>query len=148
MTATQIVLVLATVAALVVTVVAYPNKYGALSGRSRLFRTVGMAIFDLLLMLVTLATFIDFRVGVAPRLAPIREGFYLASCFFLCFALMCVCALDALESISRLRRESRESLDSILRTEIEKARAEFASKTAQKQSETTEDRAGHDDPAA
>ena len=107
---------------------AYPHKYGALTGRSRLFRTVGVALFDLLLMLVTLATFIDFHAGVAPRLAPIRMGFYLASCFFLCFALICVASLDALESISRLRRENRVSLEQMLRTEIDKARAEHLSR--------------------
>jgi hypothetical protein len=81
-----------------------------------------MAMFDLLLMLVTLATFVDFHAGVAPRMAPIRLAFYLASCFFLCFALFCVVALDSLESISRLRREHRQSLEEIFRTEMEKER--------------------------
>ena len=124
----QIVFVALTVAALVFTVVAYPNKYGAQSGRSRLFRTVGMFLMDLLLMLVTLATFIDFAAGVSPRVAPIRVGFYLASCVFLCLALICTALLDSLESVSRLRRESRRSLEETLRTEIDKAREEARSR--------------------
>ncbi len=120
----QIFFIALSIAALVFTVVAYPNKYGAQSGRSRLFRTVGVFLLDLLLLLVTLATFIDFTAGVSPRVAPIRAGFYLASCCFLCLALICTALLDSLESVSRLRRESRTDLEAKLRNEIDKAREE------------------------
>ena len=64
----QIVLGLCLLGALTYTVLAYPNKYGALSGRSRLFRTVGLFLLDVLLALVLMYTFIDFKVGRdAPR---------------------------------------------------------------------------------
>jgi hypothetical protein len=122
--AQQIALIVLTLVALVVTVLAYPNKYGALTGRSRLFRTVGICLLDLLLMLVTLETFIDFRAGVSPRVAPIRAIFYLASIMFLCFSILCITALDSLESFSAIRRERRTELERTLQIEIDKARAE------------------------
>jgi hypothetical protein len=76
MSPAQIVLGLATLAAFVYTVLAYPHKYGALSGRSRLFRTIGVSLLDLLLTLVLMATFIDFSVGVAKSVALFRMIFY------------------------------------------------------------------------
>ena len=63
-----------------------------------------------------MATFIDFHSGrFAPRLSRIiREGFYLASCFFLCFALVCVALLDSsgirYASLRRVRRAEVEAV--------------------------------------
>jgi membrane protease YdiL (CAAX protease family) len=138
----QWVLIALTVAALIVTVVGYPQKYGALSGRSRLFRTIGMGLFDLLLVLVTGITFIDFSAGVSHRAAAWRELFYYASCLFLFLSIISVVLLDLLESISRLRRERRAALDKLLRSEIDKA---FAERDASLQSQrSVEGAAPHD----
>jgi hypothetical protein len=139
MSPSQIVLILLTLIAFAYTVLAYPNKYGALTGRSRMFRTVAIAILDLLLLLVLMATFIDFRAGVSPRLVPIRFFFYVASCFFLCFSLVAVAALDALESFSSVRRERRNELERVLRDEISKARAEFAAQESKAPVESSGD---------
>ena len=120
----QIFLGLCTVGALAYTVLAYPNKYGALSGRSRLFRTVGIFLLDVLLALVLMYTFIDFNADVTPRVAALRQIFYFASCLFLCFALVCTAVLDALESYSSVRRERRTYLTSLMEAEMEKAKRE------------------------
>lgn len=129
MLAAQIVLGLCLLGALTYTVLAYPNKYGALSGRSRLFRTVGLFLLDVLLALVLMYTFIDFKEGVAPRVGLLRLVFYAASCLFLCFALVCVSLLDALESYSSVRRERRTYLESVIQAELE-AQKEAAAKKA------------------
>ena len=128
----QIILGLLTLGALAYTVVAYPNKYGALSGRSRLFRTVGLFLLDVLLVLVLMYTFIDFRAGVTPRVGAFRFLFYVASCLFLCFALVCVALLDALESYSSVRRERRTYLNVVIQEEVEKAQREAEAKKAKK----------------
>ena len=126
----QIILGLCVLGALTYTVLAYPNKYGALSGRSRLFRTVGLFLLDVLLVLVLMYTFIDFNAEVSARAGALRRIFYVASCLFLCFALVCVSLLDALESYSSVRRERRKYLQSVMEAEVEKARAEAETKKA------------------
>jgi hypothetical protein len=131
MNSVQVVLGLITLGALVYTVLAYPNKYGALSGRSRLFRTINICLLDLLLMLVLLATFIDWKAelntpGASSTAVMIRFGFYVAACLFLCLALLCVAMLDALETYTVLRKERRITLERTLREQIEQARAEAA----------------------
>ena len=132
MSATQVALGVMTLAALVYTVLAYPDKYGALTGRSRLFRTIGVCLLDLLFLLATMATFIDFTAGVAPRIGPIRALFYLGSCLFLVFSLVAISLLDALESFSTIRRERKGELERILRSEIEKARDQHAADARRK----------------
>lgn len=131
MLAAQIILALCVLGALTYTVLAYPNKYGALSGRSRLFRTAGLFLLDVLLVLVLMYTFIDFNAGVTPRVGLLRLVFYVASCLFLCFALVCVSLLDALESYSAVRRERRNYLESVIQAEQE-AQREAAAKKAGK----------------
>lgn len=130
----QIVIGLLTLGAMIYTVVGYPGRYGAVTGRSRLFRTVGVGIFDLLFLLVLLATFIDWKAeiqtAVTPRAAQVRFLFYVAACLLLCFALVCIAALDALESYSAARRERRITLEKMLRQQVEEARAEAAAMSA------------------
>ena len=97
-------------AACVYTVVGYPNKYGALSGRSRLFRTVGLFLLDLLLGLTLLGTFLDFRYGVTPKVALGRLMTYVLACVFLALSLVCIAVLDSLESLVVFRRTQRDLL--------------------------------------
>jgi hypothetical protein len=110
------------------TIYGYPLKYGALTGRSRLYRTVGLCIIDLLLMLVLMGTFIDFTDGVTPRVGAIRWAFYWSSCIVLGLMLPLIAALDALESFVAMRREQREFLDTIVRDELERATSAAAKK--------------------
>ena len=122
MTATQIFLGIVLAAALGYTVYGYPGKYGALSGRSRLYRTVGLCIFDLLLILLFLGAFVDFNEGVMPRVAAVRRLLYLMSCVTLGLTLPLIAALDALESYSSVRRERREFLQKMAEEERERAK--------------------------
>jgi hypothetical protein len=110
------------------TIYGYPHKYGALTGRSRLYRTVGLCIIDLLLMLVLMGTFIDFRDGVTPTVGAIRWAFYWGACLVLGLMLPLIAALDALESFVAMRREQREFLDKIVRDELERATSAAAKK--------------------
>lgn len=111
----QIVLGLLFLGACVYTVLGYPHKYGALTGRSRLFRSTGVVIIDLLLGLVLLYTFINFSYGATPRVAALRGISYLAACLFLTFALLCIALLDWLEGIVALRRGQRDIFRQITR---------------------------------
>jgi membrane protease YdiL (CAAX protease family) len=120
MTATQFLLGTLLAFALGYTVLGYPHKYGALSGRSRLYRTVGLCVLDLLLILVFFGTFADFDSGPDERVARIRYLLYLMSCLTLCLTLPLIAALDALESYSAVRRERREYLNKILEEESER----------------------------
>jgi hypothetical protein len=106
------------------TILGYPNKYGALTGRSRLYRTVGLCIIDLLLMLVLMGTLIDFYDGVTKEIGALRQVFYWSSCLLLGLTLPLVAALDALESFVAVRREKRQFLDEIVREELERAAAQ------------------------
>lgn len=101
------------------TVFGYPHRYGALSGRSRLFRTFGLLLLDLLLALALMWFFLDFGDG---RIALARQGFYLASCVILGLALLCIALLDALETLVAARREERDFVRQILRDEIEQVK--------------------------
>ncbi len=97
------------------TVAGYKRKYGALSARSRLFRTVGLVLLNLLLILFLAYTFADFKTGVTPKAASVREILYLCSCLFLGLTLLCVALLDSLESIVAVRRERRGLAQEMIR---------------------------------
>ncbi len=95
------------------TVVAYPNKYGALTGRSRLFRTAGLFLLDLLLGLVLLGVSLDWTPPADPALrrALVFRLFALTlACVFLALSLLCVAALDWLEIQVVIRRSRRDVL--------------------------------------
>ncbi len=101
------------------TIFGYKHRYGALSGRSRLFRTLGLIVMDLLLALALMWFFIDFGSGT---LGLARQGFYIASCIVLVLALLCIALLDALETIVAARREERDFVRQILKDEIQQAK--------------------------
>lgn len=119
MQAPQILLAVLLGGAILYTVFGYQHRYGALSGRSRLFRTLGLVIIDLLLALTLMWFFIDFGVG---KLGIARQGFYLASCVVLVLALFCIALLDALETIVAARREESKFVRQVLQEEILQAR--------------------------
>ncbi len=119
MNAFQIVLAVLFAASCTYTVVGYPSKYGALSGRSRLFRTVGLFLLNLLFGLVLLGTFLDFRANASARTAAFREIVYWIACIFLALSLMCIALLDWLESLVAYRRAQRDIVYKIIQDEIE-----------------------------
>jgi hypothetical protein len=123
MSAGQVVLAVLFAAACIYTVVGYPHRYGALTGRSRLFRTVGITLLVLFLGLVLLYTFLDFQASVpSRRIAALRQITYLAACFFLALTLLCLALLDWLEALVFYRREQRSLLHQMAREEMERAR--------------------------
>ena len=117
MTAAQVVLGLLFVGACVYTIVGYPKRYGALSGRSRLFRTAGLFLLDLLLLLVLMRAFLVFEES---RLGALRSALYWFSCLFMALSLLCIALLDALESYVTVRREQRAILQKAIQEEIER----------------------------
>lgn len=119
MQAPQILLAVLLGGSVLYTVFGYRHRYGALSGRSRLFRTLGLMVMDLLLALSLMWFFIPFGDG---RLGLARQGFYIASCVVLVLALLCIAMLDALETIVAARREERNFVRQILQEEIQQAR--------------------------
>lgn len=90
---------------MVATVWGYPRRYGALSARSRLFRTAGLG---LLLLLVAVAWFL---VSLPPldgtRMTAFRHLSLYATGVFLALSLACIAVLDSLEVWSVMRREER-----------------------------------------
>ena len=99
------------------TVLGYPVRYSALSGRSRLYRFVAVILLDLLLGLLLLGTFIEFRDYVNPIMGSFRALAYGSACIFLALALVCLAVLDALESLVAYRREQRRLLSHMLEEE-------------------------------
>jgi hypothetical protein len=123
MTPAQIGIAVLLVGAMAYTVYGYPHHYGALTGRSRLFRTVGLVVIDLLLVLVLMGMFIDFGAEVTRRVAAVRAAFYWGACVLLGLSLPFIALLDALESYTAVRREKRDFLQQMIQEEIEKVQA-------------------------
>ena len=119
MQAPQIILAVLLGGAVLYTVFGYRSRYGALSGRSRLFRTLGLVIMDLLFALSLMWFFIPFGDG---KLGAVRNLLYISSCVILALALLCIAMLDALETIVTARREERNFVRQILQEEIQQAR--------------------------
>lgn len=100
---------------LVLTVLGFPRGYGALSARSRLFRTSGLG---LLLTLVAVAWFqVSLPALDGTRLTAFRHLALYGTGVFLALSLACVAVLDALEVWSVARREERSTLRSMIRTD-------------------------------
>jgi hypothetical protein len=104
--------------AALVTVVGYPRKYGALSGRSRLFRTLGVLLIDLLLVLLLAYFSTDFKAIPDARVAAVRGGIYLISFVLITFSLVGLALLDTLESVVVYRRERRAAVEQMIREEV------------------------------
>ena len=100
-----------------VTIFGYSRKYFALSGRSRLFRTVGLVIINLLF--VTLIAFCgtDWKAIANPTEAKIRAAIYLALFGLMTISLFLLASLDVLESLVVYRRERREAMQQMV-TEV------------------------------
>lgn len=93
-----------------VTVVGYPRGYGALSGRSRLYRTSGMGLLDLLIFLA-LVYLSRSALGKLPALQLLS---FLAAFLGLGISLLCVALLDALESLVAMRRVERQVIQQVI----------------------------------
>ena len=117
MSAAQIVLSLALAASSAYTVLGYPGHYGAPSGRSRLFRSVGLVLLDFLLGLLLLYTFLDFDFQTPLKIATLRRLTYILSCIFLGLSVLCVSLLDALETFVVFRREQQRVFQQALEEE-------------------------------
>jgi hypothetical protein len=93
-----------------VTVVLFPRGYGALSPRSRLYRTAGMGLIDLLLIL----TLIAVSVVPATKVDKLRQAMLLVACVLIAVCLIFMALLDALEALVIYRRERRAALQTIV----------------------------------
>jgi hypothetical protein len=133
MTPAQIGLAVLLVGAMLYTVYGYPHHYGALTGRSRLFRTVGLVVIDLLLVLVLMGMSIDFKADVTPQIAVLRAALYWGACVILGLSLPCIALLDALESYTAVRREKRDFMQQMIQEEIEKVQARAGQTKAEKE---------------
>jgi ABC-type amino acid transport system permease subunit len=110
MSSAQVILAILLAAAVTYTVLGYPHRYGALTGRSRLYRTVSLFLLSLLLLLVFMGTFIDFYADVGRKIGTIRQLFYWFSCILLGLIVPAMALLDTLESLVAVRREKRDYL--------------------------------------
>lgn len=104
-------------ATVALTLYLYPKGYGALSARSRLFRTVGMALLCLLLALAIVFTGREFvgRVGAIQKLA------LLASLYGIGVSVVCLALLDALESFVAMRKAERQVIQEMIQNVTEEA---------------------------
>lgn len=103
----------------------YPSGYGALSQRSRLYRTAALG----LLILLIVVAFVGFSLPLdgPKKLIAFRQLSILFVSVLLALSLVCAAGLDALESYSVVRRQERlanqqvaEELQSQLRERKEK----------------------------
>lgn len=117
-----------------VTVLGFRRKYGALSGRSRLFRTAGMGIINLLLVVLIVFFGMDKQATLAaggdPRVFALRTLILLLVITFLILSLVGLVALDALENIVVYRRERRQAFQQMIRDEIESQARKRAERAA------------------
>jgi membrane protease YdiL (CAAX protease family) len=93
------------IASLFATVFFFPKKYGSLSGKSFLFRTTGMVLLDLLLLIMV--------VIVGGKFAPGKEGLLRMTLLYIAALLVGigtvgVALLDSLETYVAGRRARRE----------------------------------------
>lgn len=93
-----------------VTLWGYRRGYGALSGRSRLYRTAGMGLLDLLIFLAL----VYLSRSATSKLPPIQMLSFLAVFLGLGVSLVCIALLDALESVVAMRRVERQVLQQVI----------------------------------
>ena len=101
----QIALAVIFVLTVIFAVRGYPSGYGALSNRSRLYRTAALG----LLILLIIVAFVGFSLPLdGPRkLIAFRQISILLVSVMLALSLVCAAGLDALESYSVVRRQER-----------------------------------------
>jgi membrane protease YdiL (CAAX protease family) len=101
----QIALAIVFVMAVIFAVRGYPSGYGALSKRSRLYRTAALG----LLILLIIVAFVGFSLPLdgPKKLIAFRQLSILLVSVMLALSLVCAAGLDALESYSVVRRQER-----------------------------------------
>jgi membrane protease YdiL (CAAX protease family) len=101
----QIALAIVFVMAVIFAVRGYPSGYGALSKRSRLYRTAALG----LLIFLIIVAFVGFSLPLdgPKKLIAFRQLSILLVSVMLALSLVCAAGLDALESYSVVRRQER-----------------------------------------
>lgn len=101
----QIALAVVFVMTVIFAVRGYPSGYGALSKRSRLYRTAALG----LLVLLIIVAFVGFSLPLdgPKKLIAFRQISILLVSVMLALSLVCAAGLDALESYSVVRRQER-----------------------------------------
>lgn len=101
----QIALAVVFVMTVIFAVRGYPSGYGALSKRSRLYRTAALG----LLILLVIVAFVGFSLPLdgPKKLIAFRQLSILLVSVMLALSLVCAAGLDALESYSVVRRQER-----------------------------------------
>ncbi|MFM7187435.1 MAG: hypothetical protein ACKO14_06425 [Armatimonadota bacterium] len=101
----QIALAVIFVFSVIYAVRGYPSGYGALSKRSRLYRTAALG----LLILLIIVAFVGFSLPLdgPKKLIAFRQISILLVSVLLALSLVCAAGLDALESYSVVRRQER-----------------------------------------
>lgn len=101
----QIALAVVFVLTVIFAVRGYPSGYGALSKRSRLYRTAALG----LLILLIIVAFVGFSLPLdgPKKLIAFRQISILLVSVMLALSLVCAAGLDALESYSVVRRQER-----------------------------------------
>ncbi len=117
------------------TVWGYPRKYGAMSGKSRLFRTVGIVLANLFLLTVLLYFSTDwnamqYRIGVpsqdSARLVKASQLLYGVTWVMLSILLVGIAALDSLENFTVYRKIRREAVEEMIRDAVAAGQAKRA----------------------
>ena len=117
------------------TVWGYSRKYGALSGKSRLFRMVGLVLINLLLLTVLMYFSTDwnamrYRIGIpsqtSSRLVLASQALYGTTWVLLSVLAVGTAGLDSLENFSIYRKKRREVLDEMIQEAISSSREKRA----------------------
>ena len=101
----QVALAVVFVMTVIFAVRGYPSGYGALSKRSRLYRTAALG----LLILLIIVAYVGFSLPIdgPKKLIAFRQLSILLVSVMLALSLVCAAGLDALESYSVVRRQER-----------------------------------------
>lgn len=127
------------------TIWGYPRKYGALSGKSRLFRTLGLVLVNLLVFTVFLYFSTDwnamqYRIGVpsqdSARLVKASQLLYGVTWVLLTILLVGVAGLDSLENFTIYRRQRREAVDEMIQDAIAASQAKRAATASGRSGDT------------
>jgi membrane protease YdiL (CAAX protease family) len=101
----QIALAVIFVMTVIFAVRGYPSGYGALSKRSRLYRTAALGL--LILLIIVAVVGFSLPLDGPKKLIAFRQISILLVSVMLALSLVCAAGLDALESYSVVRRQER-----------------------------------------